>query len=133
MTLFDYVRDKANEAGGKFNTNDKNDKIFEFIEAGKPVTITHPTSMRSYSRGRNGLYSSGSFSISGQGTKAKLASTAIAEIQYDPSTEICKVKYQPGNGNFYDFRMTVDEFKRFMNAPSKGRYVQTVMKIHNRI
>ena len=135
MNFIEFLAQYVNERQGKYNTTQKADEIREKVLSGKSVEVKRPTSYRSYKKGTDGTYSSGTYSIGkykpGSRTAA-LASTAIGDVKYDPTTKICKVQYV-GGGKWYDFKMEPDEFMKFIDSPSKGRYVQYVMKVQNRV
>lgn len=134
--LMTFAKIKGMESKGVFNTNEHNDKIRKRVLQGKTTEVMHPTSIRSLNKGPDGTYRSGSIEagkIDGADKYQEVASSAIKSVKYDPSTHICKVQYQGGNGQYYDFMMSPDEFEQFMNSDSKGRYCATVMKIQNRM
>ena len=100
------------------------------------IALKAPTSMRYFTKGSNGSYLTGDVQIINTGlqqaTEVEVASQAIAEVKYDPKTNICKVRFVNGD-KWYDYQMTPDEFEDFMAADSKGQYVNYVMKYENRM
>lgn len=131
--LMKFAKMKSLENKGIFNTNEHNAAIRRRVLQGKTTEVMHPTSMRSLYRGKDGTFASGEI-LQGKYGNAdhyeEVTSTAIADVKYDPSSHICKVKYTTGD-TWYDFMMTPAEFEEFMNADSKGKYVQHVMRQQN--
>ena len=129
MNFIEFLVNTINEKQNKYNTTLKDDEIRNKVLAGEKIEVKRPTSYRSYKKGSDGTYSGGSYSIGkgrGNSRVAALASTAIGGIKYDPSTQICKVQFTSGD-KWYNFSMTPDEFMRFIDSPSKGRYIQSIM------
>lgn len=99
------------------------------------IVLKAPTSIRSFAKGNDGSYLSGGVTPGKNmyyPTEVEVASSAVAEVKYDPQTNICKVRFVGGDG-WYDYQMTPDEFEEFMAADSKGQYVNYVMKYENRM
>lgn len=135
MKFVNILKMKSLENKGIFNTNEHNADIRRRVLQGKTTEVMHPTSMRSMYRGEDGTFASGESKpgkYAGADHYEEIASTAIQDVKYDPSSHICKVKYNGGD-KWYDFMMTPAEFEQFMNADSKGRYCATVMKVQNRM
>lgn len=131
MNIWDRIKE---DMLNQYNTTEKADEISDKIEAGKTVTITRPTSVRTYTRGPdNKHYIEGNIDIgdttanykNGQAITQKLASTSISEVKYDPKTQIASVTFS-SSGKTYDYKVTPSEFEAFMNADSKGRHVATI-------
>lgn len=49
-------------------------------------------------------------------------STAIENIEYDPNSQTATVKFHNGD-KLYDYRVSPEEFKEFLDAGSKGSHV----------
>jgi len=97
------------------------------------IMLRAPTSIRSFAKGNDNSYLSGNVTTGkGLPTEVEVASQAIAEVKYEPQTNICKVRFVNGD-KWYDYQMTPDEFEEFMAADSKGQYVNYVMKYENRM
>lgn len=97
------------------------------------IMLKAPTSIRSFSRGPDNSYLTGNVTTGkGLSTEVEVASQAIAEVKYDPKTNICKVRFVNGD-KWYDYNMTPDEFEDFMASDSKSQYVNYVMKYENRM
>jgi len=64
-------------------------------------------------------------------TEIEIPSTAIADVKYDPRSRVCYVRYTSGNKWYRFVNMSPEQFKSFMNASSKGRYVQRIMRKRN--
>lgn len=132
--FFDKMRKEMLQRRGIFQTNDNEEQIEDRVDKGKKVTVNNPTSFRSYFKGNDGHFISGDYTVGKDSNADKtvgLASTAIKQVEYNPSTEQCFVTYQGGDKK-YEFKMTPEEFKKFMNSSSKGRYCAKIMKIYNR-
>lgn len=133
--FFDKMRKEMLQRRGIFQTNDNEDLIEDRVDKGKKVTVNNPTSFRSYFTGNDGHFISGDYTIGKDSNADKtvgLASTAIKQVEYNPDTKQCFVTYQGGGDKKYEFEMTPEEFKKFMNSDSKGRYCAKIMKIYNR-
>lgn len=94
-----------------------------------PVKLDNVKSGRTFTKGESGLYADGDIRIGSDLQKKgdkyidnAVPSSAIKSIDYDPKTQNAKIQYTSGDKQ-YDFPMTVNEFKDFENAPSKGRWV----------
>ena len=115
------------------NMKDLSQKVQEKLDKGKEFSLKNPTSLRSFSRGDDDTYITGASAIGkGLPTEVEVSSSAIKEVKYNPDTQITSVMFVGGD-KFYEFQQTPDEFKEFMAADSKGRYVNYIMKIFNRI
>lgn len=61
----------------------------------------------------------------------EVRSSAVDSVKYDPGQGLCWVRYVGGNGEWYSFKMNPKQFKTYMQASSKGRYTQNVMREQN--
>lgn len=112
----------------------KESNAVERANNNKRTVVSMPTSSRFYKRGDDGTFSSGEVSMEeySGGVRESKPSTCVKEIDYDPKTHICRILFQ-GGSKYYEYRMTKNEFESFMKATSKGRYVNNVMRLNNRI
>lgn len=118
MTIWEQITKNLRANKGQFTGTSGKDLTKELLrtEKGKNTYITSPTSYRTITN--NGDEEIGLTS----GEAKEVASTAIKDIEYDPSSENAKIRYVGGDKQ-YDFPMTPDEYKAFLTAPSKGRWV----------
>ena len=135
LALAQSIRKKAEEKPSKTISSDDKKKISRNLRKDKNVTIDNLTSKRWLSRGSNGHYSDDDSKMTlneyeGE-QEVEIPSTAIADVKYDPRTRVCHVKYRGGNKWYRFINMSPQQFKAFMNASSKGRYVQFVMRKKN--
>ena len=112
-------------------------KIENKLKKGKEINVGLMNSKRYYGKGSNGHFidddaiSNSLDELEGE-VEVDIPSTAIAEVKYDPETRVCNVRYVNGD-KWYRFEgMSPQQFKSFMNASSKGRYVNNVMRVKNR-
>ena len=63
--------------------------------------------------------------------EVQLPSTAIANARFDEDKGAIYITYVGDSGKEYVFKGNKNEWLNFMNAGSKGRYVQYVMKVMN--
>ena len=63
--------------------------------------------------------------------EVQLPSTAIANARFDEDKGAIYITYVGDGGKEYVFQGDRKTWLDFMNAGSKGRYVQYVMKVHN--
>ena len=61
----------------------------------------------------------------------ELPSTAIANARFDEDKGAIYITYVGDSGKEYVFKGNKNDWLNFMNAGSKGRYVQYVMKVMN--
>jgi hypothetical protein len=135
LALAQSIRKKTEEKPSKTISSGDKKKISRDLRKDKNVTISNLTSKRWLSRGSNGHYSDDDSKMTlneyeGE-QEVEIPSTAIADVKYDPSTRVCHVKYRGGNKWYRFINMSPQQFKAFMNASSKGRYVQFVMRKKN--
>lgn len=117
-------------------TQGRESQIMKRVLKDKNVTIDNPTSQRYYYRGNDGTFSgnpqTGVIENEGYGVGVGRPSTAVKTINYDPNTQVCRITFVGGSKE-YEYKMTKGEFDNFLNASSKGRYVNKVMKYNNRM
>ena len=63
--------------------------------------------------------------------EVQLPSTAIANASFDEDKGAIYITYVGDSGKEYVFKGNKNDWLNFMNAGSKGRYVQYVMKVMN--
>ena len=109
---------------GEFSGTSGNEaQIEKAMEKGKSINISNPTSFRTYQNvGRNTLNKDDIDVGLSSGKGAELASTAIKSIEFDPASENAKITFTSSDKQ-YDYPMTPEEFRSFMTADSKGRWV----------
>ena len=112
--------------------SDNKKKISKDLRKDKDLTINKLISKRFVTTDDDGKKGSGlSLDEYSGDTEVEIPSTAIADVKYDPKSRVCHVKYVGGNKWYRFVNMTPQQFKSFMNASSKGRYVQRIMRIKN--
>jgi len=135
QALAQSIRKKTEEKSPKTLSSDDDKKIKRSLRKDKNITIDHLTSKRWLSRGSSGHYSDDDSKMTlneyeGE-QEVEIPSTAIADVKYDPKTRVCHVRYRGGSKWYRFINMSPQQFKAFMNASSKGRYVQFVMRKKN--
>lgn len=68
---------------------------------------------------------------SNEPVEVQLPSTAIANARFDEDKGAIYITYVGDSGKEYVFKGNKKDWLNFMNAGSKGRYVQYVMKVMN--
>ena len=68
---------------------------------------------------------------SNENVEVQLPSTAIANARFDEDKGAIYITYVGDSGKEYVFKGNKKDWLNFMNAGSKGRYVQYVMKVMN--
>ena len=68
---------------------------------------------------------------SNETVEVQLPSTAIANARFDEDKGAIYITYVGDSGKEYVFKGNKKDWLNFMNAGSKGRYVQYVMKVMN--
>ena len=66
-----------------------------------------------------------------EAVEVQLPSTAIANARFDEDKGAIYITYVGDSGKEYVFKGNKKDWLNFMNAGSKGRYVQYVMKVMN--
>lgn len=134
MNLFSNLWDDISKAmsarKGEFDGTSGNEtKIDKMASQGKSVNIANPTSYRTFHNVGEGSLSEDDISTgleSGDDVKTdrvgEISSTAIKNIEFDPVSENAKITFTSSDKQ-YDYPMTTDEFRSFLNADSKGRWV----------
>lgn len=118
-------------------------KIEKKLEKGKEINVGLMNSKRYYGKGSDGHFIDKDATVNSLDeydgeVEVDIPSTAIQEVHYvpnsrDPSEGVCWVRFVGGKGKWYRFEnMSPQQFKSFMNASSKGRYVNNVMRVKNR-
>lgn len=115
------------------NMFDMEQKVSKALDKNKEFILKSPTSLRSFSRGDDNTFVSGESEIGkGLPTEVEVASSAIAEVKYNPQSQVASLRFVGGD-KWYDYQVTPDEFKDFIDADSKGRWVNYVWKFDNRM
>ena len=124
MKFWNNIMNSLKARKGEFTGTSGNEaKIEKAMEKGKSINISNPTSYRTYQNvGRNTLNKDDVEVGLTSGKGAELASTAIKNIEFDPASENAKITFTSSDKQ-YDYPMTPEEFKSFMNSDSKGRWV----------
>lgn len=118
-------------------------KIENKLKKGKEANVKLVTSTHFYGKGSNGHHIDDDATVnsldeySGE-IGVDMPSTAVQEVRYvpnsqDPAEGVCWVRFVGGKGKWYRYEhMSPQQFKSFMNASSKGRYLNKVMRVKNR-
>ncbi len=111
-------------------TEDKENKISQNVDKGKRVTIINPTSQRTIVKGENdytdGMVEIGNTTAENSQDRRLVSrtSSAIKNVDYDPTTNTASVTFSNGNKS-YDYEVNPEEFNSFLYSPSKGQWVAT--------
>lgn len=124
MAFWENITNSLKARKGEFTgTSGKNSgKINKRIDENKSVNISNPTSQRTFHR------ENGSF----DGELGEVVSSAIQNVGYDPNNQIASITFKGGDKS-YDYRVSPDEMKEFLDADSKGQWVNYVWKNYNRM
>lgn len=76
-------------------------------------------------------YLSPSHSVDEDTRVVQVPSSAVDSVRYDPKSHHMWLRYT-SSPKEYVFRVNPQEFRQFMNAGSKGRYTQQVLRKRNR-
>lgn len=119
----------------RITSSDDKQKINKLLNKGKEVNVNDLVSKRYVSKGSQGHYTDEDAKVSldeyaGE-TETDIKSTAIDDVKYNEKTKTCWVKYVGGKKWYKFVNMSRQQFESFMNASSKGRYVQNVMRTKN--
>lgn len=133
--IFNKIKDKFAEAKRTASYDTK--KIDKKLDKEKPLLVSYLNSKRYYGKGSDGHYTDDDATVASLDeydgdTMAEIPSTAVKNVKYDPKTKTCSVLFVGGD-KWYDYQMSPQQFKSFMAASSKGRYVNNVMKHKNRM
>ena len=108
-------------------------KVYKALDKNKEFILKNPTSIRSFSKGDDNTFVSGESEIGKSlPTEVEVASSAISEVKYNPQSQVASLRFVGGD-KWYDYQVTPDEFKEFIDADSKGRWVNYVWKFDNRM
>lgn len=133
--IFQRILDKLNEDfRNTYHSTDKVDDINKKIGNEKNVSVINPSSTRTITKGLQNTQTEIGDVTSGYNNKTtyKRPSTAIEKVDYNPKEEIATVTFKNGNKG-YDYKVNPDEMKEFLDAPSKGQWVNNIWKYNNRI
>lgn len=118
-------------------------KIENKLKKYKEISVGLMNSKRYYGKGSNGHFidddaTANSLDEYDGEVEVDIPSTAVQEVHYvpnsqDPDEGVCWIRFVGGKGKWYRYEhMSPQQFKSFMNASSKGRYVNNVMRVKNR-
>ena len=138
MNVGDFLKKNINLLKGYYEGSDLNtDKVMSRIEKNKNAFIAKPYSDRTFTKNEDGSFIGGNILVGNEqeenpGSKViSLPSTAIDSVGYNPEEEIASIKFVNGK-KVYDYSVSPEEFKDFMNAPSKGRHVSKLWNHNSR-
>lgn len=119
---------------GKLSSDDKQ-KIQKRLNKDKDVNVSNLISKRYFSKGSDGHFTDDDAKVSldeydGE-VEADVKSTAIDDVKYDKKNKVCWVKYVGGRKWYRFINVGMQQFMTFMNASSKGKYVENVMRVKN--
>lgn len=135
MSIWNTIRNKLSNT---FNGTQNNENtIMKKMYSNKTFNINNPTSYRTFHKGDDGTYSSGSVDVGITNAESStdvqgIASTCVKNVKYNPKKEIATVTFQGGKKD-YDYKVSPNEMKDFVNATSKGRHINKVWKYNNHI
>ena len=136
MNVGDFLKKNINLLKGFYEGSDLNtDNVMSRVEKNKNIFINKPYSDRTFTKNEDGSFIGGDILVGNEtennpGSKMiSLPSTAIDSAGYNPEDEIASIKFVNGK-KVYDYSVSPEEFKDFMNAPSKGRHVSKLWN-HN--
>ncbi len=112
-------------------------KSIKKIDENKSVNISNPTSKRTFHRDNGSLLDQqidvGDTSDQNQNIEVgDIVSSAVQNVDYDPNSQVASVTFQGGNQS-YDYKVSPDEMKEFIDAPSKGQWINNIWKFNNRM
>ena len=124
MGLWENIVKGLRARKGEFTGTSGNEaNISKRVDSGKSVNISNPTSYRTYQNVGKGTLDENDIDVgltSGRG--AEITSTAVKNIDFDPASENAKITFTSSDKQ-YDYPMTSEEFRSFLAADSKGRWV----------
>lgn len=130
MTIWESITKNLRARKGEFTGTSGNQAAIEkAMNKGKSINISSPTSYRTYHNVGEGSMDPNDMDIglqSGSNPQTdrvgEVQSTAIKNIEFDPTSENAKITFVSSDKQ-YDYPMTPDEFRSFINSASKGRWV----------
>lgn len=124
MKFWNNIMSGLKARKGEFTGTSGNEaNISKRLDSNQSVNVANPTSYRTYQNVGKGTLNEDDIDVgltSGRG--AELTSTAIKNIDFDPASENAKITFTSSDKQ-YDYPMTPEEFRSFLNADSKGRWV----------
>ncbi len=140
MAFWENITNSLKARKGEFTgTSGKNsEKINKRIDENKSVNISNPTSQRTFHRSNGGSLLEQQIDIgdtTAQNIDAELGevvSSAIQNVDYDPNNEVASITFRGGDKP-YDYKVSPDEMKEFLDADSKGKWVNEIWKNYNRM
>ncbi len=112
----------------------RQDKAFQselqsLVDKGKKVTINDVKSSRYQQKGSDNYYGPTDTSLPYENMKEQsVSSSAVDKVSYNPKTNDLTIKFRNNNKNYVYPDVPQEVFTEFMDAPSKGRYVNQVIK-----
>lgn len=113
------------------NRQDKNfqSTLQSLVEKGKKVTIEDVKSSRYQKKGSDTYYGPTDTSLPYEAMKEQsVSSSAVEKVSYDPKTNDLTIKFRNNNKKYVYPDVPEEVFAEFMESPSKGRYVNKVIK-----
>lgn len=101
--------------------------IMDDVDQDRPITIDDPTSYRFYKKAEDGQEYDVSLNEYSGSHKKAIASTCVKSVRYDPKSGKCWLKFVGGEKE-YLFLVPKDQFADFLEATSKGRHTNYVLK-----
>ena len=135
MKLWDSISASLKARKGEFTGTSGNEaKISNKINSGNSVNISNPTSQRTFHRDASGSLLDQQIDIgnTGEGDVGEIVSSAIDNIDYDPTNEIASVTFHNGK-KAYDYKVSPKEMEEMINADSKGSWLNNIWKYYNRM
>lgn len=139
MADFSKIGQFFNVLNGKYTgTEDYNKSMKKRLDKGKSLSINKPTSYRTYKKENDSFINDkndnpdvGDTRGSDEDKLAGIQSTAIDNIDYDPKKQVASVTFKSGGS--YDYKVSPNEMKQMIDAPSKGKHINQVWKKYNRM
>lgn len=139
MAFWENITNSLKARKGEFTgTSGKNsEKINKRIDENKSINISNPTSQRTFHK-ENGSFIDQQIDIgntmdgSFDAELGEVVSSAIQNVDYDPNSQIASITFKGGDKP-YDYKVSPDEMKEFLDADSKGKWVNDIWKNYNRM
>ena len=139
MAFWENITNSLKARKGEFTgTSGKNsEKINKRIDENKSVNISNPTSQRTFHKENGSLLDQqidigntmdGSFDAE----LGEVVSSAIQNVDYDPNSQTASITFKGGDKS-YDYKVSPNEMKEFLDADSKGKWVNDIWKNYNRM
>ena len=133
MKFWDNIMTSLKARKGEFTgTSGNEDKINKKINKGQSISISNPTSQRTFHRDASGSLLDQQIDVgnTGQGDIGEVVSSAIESARYDPTDDSLNITYRGGDKE-YKFQAGGPEgVMEWVNAPSKGQITQEWRTTH---